>query len=130
MNKNRKYSKRKIELTLPVYGISYTNKQKIVNYKTYSRILIEALKKEIQKEAIVVNEKLKSYDIGIDIEFFYKNCGCRVVPDIDNSCKTILDLLQRCEFFYDDGQVIKLTANKYQGAPVDCIGITISYFKN
>ena len=30
MNKNRKYSKRKIELTLPVYGISYTNKQKIL----------------------------------------------------------------------------------------------------
>mgnify|MGYP003131642973 CR=1 FL=1 len=40
-------------------------------------------------------------------------------PDIDNLCKSIMDVLQDCKIIKDDSQVVSVIAQKWYGAIID-----------
>ncbi len=50
---------------------------------------------------------------------------CTTRPDVDNLCKTILDIMTRLAYWTDDGQVYRLTICKYWSDRPG-IGLTIT----
>lgn len=70
-------------------------------YKAYERELLLALP---------AGKMIKGF-VGIEIEFYFKNFGCR---DVDNPVKPLLDILQKKGYFENDKKIIWLKVEKFK----------------
>lgn len=90
--------------------------------RTFPKKEYESYKKEIRYQLIGLPKIKDLRDIEVSINFKCKN---KIVGDLDNITKPILDILQKYEYIKNDKQIIKLNLSKEFGFKDNLIEIEI-----